>query len=66
MFKFREFLQTWWHIPLILAFERERQAYLHEFRASLIYIMRTYLKKKWKFVIWVIHNEERIKSLKEP
>lgn len=65
MFKFREFLQTWWQTPLILAFASERQAYLREFETSLVYIMRTGLKKFWKFVIWVTHDETRIKSLKE-
>lgn len=29
----------WWHLPLILAFRRQRQEDLYDFEVSLVYIM---------------------------
>lgn len=40
----------WWCTPIIPAFRRLRQEDLHEFEASLNYIVRTCLKKKQKTI----------------
>jgi hypothetical protein len=40
-----KFSQSWWHIPVILAFRRRRQE-VCEFKGSLGYTVRPRLKKK--------------------
>lgn len=57
----------WWHMPLIPALRRKKQAYLCEFEATLTYIVRSCLKKKKE--IKIKHNSEcrgRVDSGKTP